>query len=108
MVEIENLDGEGTSTQLGLNGDVITRRGGIMRTEDLLFWVRAVPFVPFRIRLNSGRTWDIRHPEMVRVSRTQMIIFSYLGEPMDPFEKAEMIGLLLIESIEPIDTPQVA
>ena len=34
-----------------------------MRPEDILFWLKAVPFKPFRTCLNSGRTYEIRHPE---------------------------------------------
>ncbi len=74
-----------------------------MRPEDVLYWVRTVPFVPFRIRLNSGRTYDIRHPEMVRVGRTSLNVYTFAGEPADPYERMEMIGLVLIESIAPIE-----
>ena len=74
-----------------------------MRAEDLLDWVRAAPFVPFRVRLNSGRTFEVRHPEMVRVGRTTAYIFTYLSEPPDVVQKMEMIGLVLIESIEPLE-----
>ena len=76
-----------------------------MRAEDVLSWVRAVPFNPFRICLNSGRSYEIRHPEMIKVGRSSMQIFSYTGEPEDPYEKVEMVGLILIERIEPIDAP---
>ncbi len=79
-----------------------------MRAEDILTWNRAVPFVPYRIRMNSGRTFDIRHPEMVRVSRSTVHIFSFVGEPADPYERVEMIGLLLIESLEPIPASAAA
>lgn len=75
-----------------------------MRPDDLLVWLRAVPFKPFRITLNSGRTYDIRHPEMLRVGRTSVNIFSFAGEPADPYERMEMVSLLLIERIEPIET----
>ena len=75
-----------------------------MRADDLLYWVRNTPFVPFRMRLNSGRTYEIRHPEMLKVGRTTVNIFTYAGEPSDPYEKVEMVGLLLIESIEPISS----
>jgi hypothetical protein len=74
-----------------------------MRPDDVLTWVRERPFRPFRIWLNSGRTYDIRHPEMLRVGRSTLNIYSYVGEPEDPFERMEMVGLLLIERIEPID-----
>ncbi|MFI5459312.1 MAG: hypothetical protein ACHRXM_28135 [Isosphaerales bacterium] len=76
-----------------------------MRPDDVLEWNRAVPFKPFRICLNSGRTYDIRHPEMLRVGRTTMHIYSFRGEPKDPYEHLEMVGLLLIERIEPIEAP---
>ena len=52
--------------------------GTVMRPEDLLEWVRAKPFRPFRIVLNSGRPYEIRHPEMLRVGRTSMHVYSFL------------------------------
>ncbi len=76
-----------------------------MRPEDILFWLKLVPFKPFRICLNSGRSYEIRHPEMVRVSRTTMIVFWFAGDPQDLVEKMEMVGLILVEHIEPIETP---
>ena len=75
-----------------------------MRPDDVLTWVREIPFQPFRICLNSGRTYDIRHPEMVKVGRSTVHIYSYAGKPEDPHERMEMVGLLLIERIEPIET----
>ncbi len=79
-----------------------------MRADDLLAWNRATPLVPYRIRLNSGRTFDMRHPEMVRVGRTTVNIFTFAGDPADPYERMETISLVLIESIEPISTPFAA
>ena len=55
-----------------------------MRADDLLAWNRATPLVPYRIRLNSGRTFDIRHPEMIRVGRTTVSVFTFAGDPADP------------------------
>jgi hypothetical protein len=74
----------------------------------VLTWVRAAPFQPFRITLNSGRRYDIRHPEMVRVGRSYINIFSFAGEPADPHEKMEMVSLLLVERIEPLGAPSPA
>ncbi len=76
-----------------------------MRPDDLLAWVRAVPFQPFRIHLNSGQRYEIRHPEMLRVGRSTVHVYWFNGEPMDPYERMEMISLLLIERIEPLETP---
>ncbi|MGL4464816.1 MAG: hypothetical protein ACRC1K_21900 [Planctomycetia bacterium] len=79
-----------------------------MRPDDLLVWSRAVPFVPFRLRLNSGRTYDIRHPEMLRVGRSAVNIYTFAGEPTDPYERMEMASLVLIESIEPLEVTRSA
>jgi hypothetical protein len=79
-----------------------------MRPDDLLSWGRAKPFVPFRIRLNSGHTFDIRHPEMLRVGRSTVYVFTFAGEPADPFERMEMVSLVLIESIEALETARPA
>jgi len=74
-----------------------------MRADELLPWVRATPFVPFRIRMNSGRTFDIRHPEMVRVGRSTVHIFTVGNTPSEePYEQFEMISLLLIEGVSPL------
>jgi hypothetical protein len=79
-----------------------------MRPDDLLIRLRATPFVPFRIRLNSGTTFEIRHPEMLRVGRSSVNIYSFTGGPTDPYERMEMVSLLLIEAIEPLEAPRPA
>ena len=73
-----------------------------MRPEDLLDWVRAVPFQPFRICLVSGRSYDVRHPEMVKVGRSTMHIYQFASEAYEVYDRADMVGLILIEHIEPI------
>ena len=67
-------------------------------------YLTAEPFRPFRITLAGGRTFDIRHPEMVQVGRTTMTIS--LFEPIeggDPREREIDVSLLLTESVEPLD-----
>jgi hypothetical protein len=75
-----------------------------MRPEDILRWLQARPFQPFRITMNSGRSYDIRHPEFVRLLRTSLVIYTP-SEQEGVFERGEMIGLVLIERIEPIEAP---
>jgi hypothetical protein len=75
-----------------------------MAPNDVLVWLRAAPFRPFRIHLNSGQTYEIRHPEMLRVGRSSVNVYSFAGEPSDPYERMEMVSLLLIERIEPLET----
>jgi len=73
-----------------------------MRPDDVLFWLQAQPFQPFRITMNSGRVYEVRHPELVRLMRTSLVYFTPT-EQADVFDRAEMIGLVLIDHIEAVD-----
>ena len=79
-----------------------------MRGEDLLYWIRTAPFRPFRIHLVTGRAYDIRHPEMLKVDKTHAIVFSYRGESVEQIEQIEMIGVMLIERSEPLEAGAAA
>ena len=79
-----------------------------MRPADLLLMIRATPFAPFRIRLNSGRTFDVRHPEMVKVGRSSAYLFTYAAEEDDVIDRADIVSLLLMEAFEPMDTKRSA
>ncbi len=35
----------------------------------------AQPFEPFRIEMSSGKTYDIRHPEMAKLMKTDLMVF---------------------------------
>jgi hypothetical protein len=75
-----------------------------MTGSDVLTWVRKIPFEPFRIRLNSGRTFEVRHPEMIQVSHSNAVIFTHRGPPPDLYENMQMLGLQLVEAIEPLES----
>ena len=67
-------------------------------------YVTAEPFRPFRITTTSGRTFDIRHPEMVQVGRSTMTIFTFMANESDGTKEQQVeVSLLLTESIEPLD-----
>jgi len=72
-------------------------------------YVAAEPFRPFRISMASGRVFEIRHPEMVQVGRTTMTIFTYLSDDAEEAKEREHeVSLLLIETIELIETKSAA
>lgn len=67
-------------------------------------YLRARPFRPFRITTASGRTFDIRHPEMIELDQSTMFVFLFVSnEPEEMTEHQVEISLLLTESIEPLD-----
>ena len=76
-----------------------------MSPQEILAYVRAAPFRPFRIRMNSGRTFDIRHPEMIRLTRSAAVIFTSVSDTPDVYDHWEFVSLLLIESITHLDAP---
>ena len=53
--------------------------------------------------IQDGRTFDIRHPEMVRIGRRDLLIFTFVSDNPDVYDRWENISLSLIESIAPIE-----
>jgi hypothetical protein len=67
-------------------------------------YVGAEPFRPFRINTAGGRSFDIRHPEMVQLGRSTITIFTFMSDgPEEPKERQVEVSLLLTESVEPLD-----
>jgi hypothetical protein len=77
----------------------------MMTTVEIARHVSAEPFRPFRIHTASGRSFEIRHPEVVQVGRSTLTIYTPLANIPDAEEPWYKISLMLIESIEPLDAP---
>jgi hypothetical protein len=77
----------------------------MMTYEELFEYVNVEPFQPFRIQMVSGRTFEIRHPENIRVGENAVVVFEYHSKNDRIFERFKMLGLSLVESIEHIDSP---
>jgi len=43
-----------------------------MNAEEIRKVLRLQPFVPLRIYLSDGKTYDVKHPEMVFLTRSEM------------------------------------
>jgi hypothetical protein len=67
--------------------------------------VFAEPFRPLRIHTASGRTFEVRHPEFVKIGRNTLTIYTTPEtDPNGPLQWEE-VSLRLIESIAPLDAP---
>lgn len=86
-----------------------------MRAEELTELLRVRPFVPLRIHLTDGTTFDIRHPDQVLVLRQRVDI----GMPPNPttgvVERVEHCSLLHVVRVEQLppappsgNPPQIA
>ena len=74
-----------------------------MHPDDLLTRVRAHPFVPFRLVVSEGATYDVRHPDMIIVARRSVVV----GVPSNDNERiAEMthlVALVHVVCVEPLE-----
>jgi len=73
-----------------------------MRPQDIQQFLREAPFRPFRLTLTDGRTYDIRHPELLAIGRSSLII----GLPEDkeaPFyDDFVVVSLLHVMQAQPV------
>jgi len=67
----------------------------------LLEYKRANPFRPFRIVMNNGRTYDVKHPDFIAVGM-EVGIFYHQKSPDGPFERWESFSLGLVNHVEHI------
>lgn len=77
----------------------------MITSQLMLSYVKAQLFRPFRIHIVSGKTFDIRHPEMVKVGKTYLVVFTYVAEDPEIVDRWETVSLLLIENISHLDAP---
>ena len=78
-----------------------------MSSREVLGYVKAQPFQPFRILMNSGRKYEIRHPEMVRVGRDFLILFTFVTDDADVVDRWETASLPFVEAISYLDAQVV-
>ncbi len=74
-----------------------------MSSREILAYVKAQPFRPFRVLMSSGRAYEIRHPEMIRVGRDYLMFFSFVSDNPDVVDRWETVSLLLVESISHLE-----
>jgi hypothetical protein len=72
-------------------------------SQELLNYLKAKPFRPFRIHMASGEAFDIRHPEMVRVGRNVLMLFTFVSDTPEIFDRWETLSLMLMERISQLD-----
>lgn len=76
--------------------------------QTVLDYVKAQPFRPFRLHVASDRTLDIRHPEMIKVLKSDLLVFKATSGNPDIPNEFESVSLMLTESISHLDAPQPA
>jgi hypothetical protein len=75
----------------------------MLTPPQVLSYVKAQPFRPFRLHMASGNSFDIRHPEMVKVGKSFLLVFSFATGKPEVVEQWESVSLMLIESVSHLD-----
>ena len=75
----------------------------MLTPPQVLSYVKAQPFRPFRLHMASGKFFEIRHPEMIKVGKSFLLVFSFATGESEVVEQWETVSLMLIESISHLD-----
>ncbi|HEV7221692.1 MAG TPA: hypothetical protein VGN42_03270 [Pirellulales bacterium] len=62
------------------------------------------PFRPFRLVMSSGQSYEVRHPEMALLTRTDMLVGIDIADDGVPAE-FKICSLLHVTAIEPLSGP---
>ncbi len=60
------------------------------------------PFQPFRLVMSSGQSYDIRHPEMAWLTRTDILVGVDVADDGVPAE-FKICSLLHVATVEPLN-----
>ena len=71
-----------------------------MAGQEIRTRLRGEPFIPFRITMDNGQTFEVRHPELAHLSATGAL---YIHEPVDD-EVAEVAGPAAVCELRNIST----
>lgn len=75
----------------------------MLTPQTVLEYVRAEPFRPFRLHMASGRTFKVRHPELIKVLKSNVLLFKASGESWDIPDEFHSVSLMLTESISHLE-----
>lgn len=77
-----------------------------MRQQQLLEALRTRPFRPFRLHVTDGAAYDVRHPELVLVTRAYALVGSpAVDQPPPAIDKHDLIDLLHVTRLEQLESP---
>ena len=72
----------------------------MMTISRIAEYLRAEPFRPFRIRMASGQSYDVRHPEMIMAGKSIVRLYVNLDADADRVPQWHELSMILIEALE--------
>jgi hypothetical protein len=71
--------------------------------EEIRSFLRATPFVPFRVHISDGKHLDVLHPEMAMLTRMALVVGRPVTDPTkDIPARADLVSPLHVVRLEPL------
>jgi hypothetical protein len=74
----------------------------MMTIRNFADYMSAEPFRPFRIKMVSGQSFEIRHPEMILMRRSTVRVYRSQEADSDRGDHWHDVSMLLMETLEPV------
>ena len=75
----------------------------MMPLRKVVEYLDAEPFQSFRIKMASGATFEVRHPEMLLLGKTTAKIYAAYPDDADTKLRWHDVSLMLMETLEPLE-----
>jgi hypothetical protein len=76
--------------------------------SDFFNLTRARPFVPFRIVTSDGTTYEVRHPDMVFVGMSSVLVGYPSEQPPHAYSRYDVVSMRHVVRLEPAEAAQAA
>jgi hypothetical protein len=71
--------------------------------EEIRSFLRATPFVPFRVHTSDGKHLDVLHPEMAMLTRMALVVGRPVADPTTDIPvRADLVSPLHVVRLEPL------
>jgi hypothetical protein len=78
----------------------------MLTAADIQERVKQRPFVPFRVIMSSGDSYDIRHPDLVLLGKRHIFAGTASEDNPTMFDRSSLLSVLHVAALEalPIET----
>jgi hypothetical protein len=80
--------------------------GGPLSFETIRLRLSARPYQPFRIVTSSGESYEVRHPEMAIVTKTEIVVALPDADGIPP--RLQLVATLHVPALKPLNTAGAA
>jgi hypothetical protein len=79
-----------------------------MSANDFFTLTRQRPFVPFRIITSDGTIYEVRHPDMVLVGMSSVLVGCPSEQPPHAYDRYDVVSMRHVVRLEPEPSAETA